>query len=83
MNENAQQRRRTDGRTYRLNRNRMTAEALAPFAGQFVAINDEGTTVVAHGEDRQAVWAMLDDLGIDASCVVFSYVPALNEDTWL
>lgn len=83
MNENGQQQRQTDGRTYMLNRNRIPPEELAPFAGQQVAFNDEGTTVVAHGESYEDVFAMLKKLGIPPSTVVLGYVPALDEDTWL
>lgn len=83
MNENGQQQQRTDGRTYLLNRNRIAPEVLAPFAGQQVAFNNEGTAVVAHGESYEDVFAMLMKLGISPSTVVLGYIPALDEDTWL
>ena len=68
---------------YIRNMNAKTPEELAPYAGQHVAFNDEGTRVVAHGEDDEAVYSMLAKLGIEPSAVVFSYIPGPGEDTWL
>lgn len=65
------------------NRSQIPPEQLEPFAGQYVAFNWEGTQIVAHGKKREDVWAMLRQLGIDSGTVAFSYIPALDEDTWL
>ena len=72
-----------DSKRYNENRNRLPPELLEPYAGQYVAFNAEGTCVLAHGEDRLAVVAMLRARGIDPQTVVYSRIPGADEDTWL
>ena len=72
-----------DGRLHNENRNRIPAEELEPYAGQYVAFNAEGTCVLAHGEDHFAVEAMLRSLSIDPATVVYERIPGADEDTWL
>src|SRR5205823_13855347 len=75
MSNNGRDTRRTDGRTYMLNRNRIPPEEVAAYAGQHVAFNDEGTQIVACGAEPEDVWTMLQELGIDAGRVVLEYIP--------
>jgi hypothetical protein len=66
-----------------LNRRQIPWEQLAPYAGQHVAFNPEGTRVVASGSDHEAVFSELEKLGIKVGEVVFDYIPGLDEETWL
>jgi hypothetical protein len=65
------------------NRRQIPWEQLAPFAGQHVAFSADGTRVVASGFGHEALGKRLDELGIDSSMVVWSYIPALDEESWL
>ena len=66
-----------------LNRRQIPWEQLAPYAGQHVAFSADGTRVVASASEREALEKRLDELGIDSSEVVWSYIPALDEESWL
>jgi len=65
------------------NRERFPTEALLPYAGQHVAFSADGTRVVVHGADHEAVFLQLRRLGISTSNVVLDYIPGPDEDTWL
>src|SRR5438105_3206161 len=65
------------------NRRKIPHAQLLPYAGQQVAFSADGTRVVAHGADHQALEGQLQALGLDSSEVVWSYIPALDEETWL
>jgi hypothetical protein len=65
------------------NRRLIPREALAPYAGQQVAFSADGTRVVAHGPDYDAVLAQLRALGLDSSEVVWDRIPGPDEESWL
>jgi hypothetical protein len=65
------------------NRRLIPASELERYAGQHVAFSADGTRVVAAGVDPEAVVAELRRRGIEQSAVVWSYVPAADEATWL
>ncbi len=65
------------------NRRQIPWDQLAPYAGQNVAFSADGTRVVAAGLGHAALAKRLDELGIDSSSVVWSYIPPPDEDTQL
>jgi hypothetical protein len=65
------------------NRQKMPPEALAPYAGQWVAISGDGLRVLASGPDLGAAEANLAKLGIPGNAVGWERVPGEDEDTWL
>jgi LDH2 family malate/lactate/ureidoglycolate dehydrogenase len=74
---------RPDTRLYSANRSKFPPEELAKYAGQWIAWSADGTRILAHGEDQDAVEAELRAAGIAYSEVVWSSVPPLEEDTLL
>lgn len=56
------------------NREKFPQDRLLPFAGQWVAFNAEGTDIVAHGEDFEALARYIVEKGIDPQEVVSEYV---------
>jgi hypothetical protein len=61
------------------NRCRFPPEQLLPYEGKWVAWSLDGTRILASGEDVLDVENKLDASGIDASRVVFGFVPPSDE----
>lgn len=83
MNTNHNPTVRPDTGSYSENRRKFPPEELAKYAGQWVAWSLDGTRILGHGEDQDAVEAQLQAAGINYSDVVWSSVPPLDEDTLL
>src|SRR5437867_1033414 len=83
MNDNAHANHAIDLREFVRNRDHFPVEALLPYAGQHVAFSADGTRVMAHGLDYEAVFLQLQKLGVPSSDVVFDYIPGLDEGPWL
>jgi hypothetical protein len=69
-----------DGDHFNANINKIPAEEMLRHAGKRVAYSWDGTRIVASGRDYQDVEKALDALGLDASEVVWGYIPAEDED---
>ncbi len=65
------------------NRRLIPVEDFRIYAGQHVAYSADGTRIIAVGIDYESLASSLRDMGIDGGDVVWSYIPGLNEDTWL
>jgi hypothetical protein len=84
MNENRQEIVRPDTRFYNENRTKIPPEDLLPYAGQWLAWSPDGTRILAHGKEIDAVEHELQAQGIAASAVVWEELPSLDaEDSWL
>ena len=68
-----------DGNLFNVNRNKLTYEQLAPYAGYHVAWSSDGTRIVAHHDDFEGLFAAVLQSGRSSEEVVFSYIPALDE----
>jgi hypothetical protein len=64
---------------YRRNREQLSAEVLAPYAGQHVAFSADGSKILDGDADLAELERKLAERGIDPSTVVFDFIPA--EDT--
>lgn len=84
MNENSQDILRPDTRFYSDNRAKIPPEDLLPYAGQWLAWAPDGTRILVHGTDLEAVERDLEARGISASAVVWEERPPWDaEDSWL
>jgi aryl-alcohol dehydrogenase-like predicted oxidoreductase len=61
-------------RVFLPNRQKFPPERLAPFAGQWVAFNAEGTDILAGAPDLEQLAQRLAELNINTQDVVFDYV---------
>lgn len=68
---------------YAKNRRQISSEALAPYAGQWVAISGDGTCVLTSGHDLETAEANLAALGIPGNAVGWERIPGPDENTWL
>lgn len=72
-----------NGALYNRNRQRFSFDDLAPYAGQYVAFDLEGSRILACGQDRNDVETRLVTAGFDPAHAVVERIPGLDEDTWL
>ena len=79
MNQNGKRPEPPDVSMHNANRSKFPPEELIQYAGQRVAWNPEGTKVLAHGYDVDAIIAELAARGIHFSQVVWEYIPPLEE----
>jgi len=63
---------------YARNRAQFPVEELALYRGEHIAFSADGTRIVAHGTDRKAVMAELQERGIHFSEVGWSFVPDVD-----
>jgi hypothetical protein len=56
---------------------------LQPYAGQWIAISGDGTTILASGPDLETAEKNLAALGIAGDEVGWDRVPGENEETWI
>jgi hypothetical protein len=71
-----------DIRSYSENRSRVPVEALAPYAGQYVAWSPDGRQILASGADPDAVEQHLAETALDPAAFVIGYVD-LPEEVFL
>jgi hypothetical protein len=64
------------------NRGQFPAQELAKYYGRHVAWNQDGTKIVASGDDDWQVFEAVQAAGLNPEDVVFSYVP-LPDEVWL
>jgi hypothetical protein len=72
---------RPDTAWYSTNRAKIPPESLIPLAGQCLAWSADGTRIVAHGADFDAVWEQLHAAGLNPSEHVFEDLPPLELGT--
>jgi hypothetical protein len=68
---------------YAQQRQRVPAEALAAYAGQYVAFNGDASQIVAHAAELPALFASLQAAGVPSDQVVWEWVPGPDEESWL
>lgn len=60
------------------NRANFPVEGLVAYADQWVAWTGDSTSIVTSGKDWEEVERKLKELGVDASQVIFEFIPALS-----
>ena len=59
------------------NRENYSADELMKYAGQYVAWNWDGDTILDSAPDHEALWERLKARGIDTNRVVYEYIDDL------
>ena len=68
-----------DGNLFIVNRNKLTYEQLAPYAGHHVAWSTDGTRIVAHHADVAVLYRVLREQGLSGEDYVLDYLPGADE----
>ena len=68
-----------DGSLFNVNRNKLTFEQLAPYAGLHVAWSTDGTRIVAHRADPFVLLRILQERGLAGGEYVLDYLPGADE----